>query len=83
MYIIIGKADGYIEEKNGFKYLPFVSTDKIKKLFKKVTELWDEIKHLIKTVNGGESGDHGIDFMKIQFNSDDNPPLNKILRLHM
>ena len=83
MYIIIGKADGYIEEKNGFKYLPFVSTDKIKKLFKKVTELWDEIKHLIKTVNGGESGDHGIDSMKIQFNSDDNPPLNKILRLHM
>ena len=83
MYIIFGKADGYIEEKNGYKYLPFASTDKIEKLFKKITELWDEIKHLIKTVNGGESGDHGIDFMKIQFNSDDNPPLNKILRLHM
>ena len=27
MYLIIGKADGYIEESNGVKYLVFASTD--------------------------------------------------------
>ena len=28
LYIIIGEADGYIEEKHGNKYLTFASTDK-------------------------------------------------------
>ena len=43
-------------------------------------ELWDEIK--IVTINGGKPGEYWKDFMKIKFNSDDNLPLNKILKLH-
>ena len=27
-------------------------------------------------------GEHGTDFMKIKFNSDDNLPLNKTLKIH-
>ena len=46
-YIVIGKADGYIEENNGNK-----------------------------------PGKYEKDFIKIRFNSDDNLPLNKILKLH-
>ena len=53
LYLIIGKVDGYIEEKNGSKYLKFYSTDKNKEVFKKYAELWDEIKYKIKTINGG------------------------------
>ena len=34
LYIVVGKADGYFEEKNGSKYLVFVSTDKTKKYLK-------------------------------------------------
>ena len=34
LYIIIGKADGYIEEKNGNNYLVFASTDKKKEVLK-------------------------------------------------
>ena len=34
LYIIIGKADGYIEEKNGNNYLVFASTDKKKDVLK-------------------------------------------------
>ena len=83
LYLIVGKADGYIEEKNGNKYLVFASTDKNKEILKKYTELWDEIKNLLKTINGGKPGEYGKDFMKIKFNSDDNLPLNKILKLHM
>ena len=82
LYLIIGKVDGYNEEKSGNKYLIFSSTDKNKEVLTKYAKLWDEIKYLIKTVNGGEAGEYEKDFMKIKFNSDDNLPLNKILKLH-
>ena len=44
LYLIIDKIDGYIEEKNGNKYLTFASTDKNKEVLNKYTELWDGIK---------------------------------------
>ena len=82
LYLIIGEVDGFIEEKNGNKYLPFASRIKNKEALKKYTELWDEIKYLIKTVNGVEAGEYEKDFMKVGFDSDDNLPLNRILKLH-
>ena len=45
-YIVIGKADGYIEENNGNKYLIFAATDKNKEVLEKYTELRDKIKNL-------------------------------------
>ena len=77
--IIIGEVDGYIEEKNGNKYLIF--TEKNKEVLEKHTKRWDEMKYLIKTINGGEEGEYEKDFMKIKFNSDDNFSLNKALKL--
>ena len=47
-YLIIGEADGYVEEKNGNKYLTFASTDKNNEVLKKYTEVWDGIKYQIK-----------------------------------
>ena len=82
LYLIIDKVDGYIGEKNGNKYLTLVSTDKNREGLIKYTELWDKIKNLIKKIHDGEAGDYCKDFMKIKFNSDDNLPLNKILKLH-
>ena len=83
LYLIIGKVDGHIEEKNGSKYLVFDSTDENKEVLKKYTELWDGIKNEIETINGGKKGEYGKDFMKIKFNTDDNLPLNKPLKLHL
>ena len=83
MYLIIGKVDGHIEEKNESKYLVFDSTDENKEVLKKYTELWDGIKNEIETINGGKKGEYGKDFMKIKFNTDDNLPLNKPLKLHL
>ena len=83
LYLIIGKADGYIEESNGNKDLVFTSTDGNKKLLTKLKQLWDEIKHIIETINEDKKGEYEKDFMKINFNSDDNLPLNKMLKLHM
>ena len=37
---------------------------------------------MIQTINGVETDEYGKDYMKININSDDNFPLNKILKLH-
>ena len=50
MYLIIGKVDGFIEEKNGSKYLGFDSTDENKEVLAKHTEIWDGIKNEVSVV---------------------------------
>ena len=42
----------------------------------------DGIKNEIKTINGVKENDHGKDYMKIKFNSDDDLPLSKPLKFH-
>ena len=81
--MIIGEVDGYIEENNGNKYLTFASTDKNKKVLENYIMLWDKIKYHIQTINANKSGEYEKDYMKIKFDSDDDLPLNKILKLHM
>ena len=81
LYFILGEVDGYIEEKNGSNYLVFASTNKNKEVLKKYAGLWDGIKNLIERAND-KAGECGKEFIKITFNSDDNLPLNKILKLH-
>ena len=81
MYFIIGEVDGYIEESNENKYLIFASTDKNKEVLRKYTERWDKIKSLIEKINN-KTGEYRKGFIKIRFNSDNNLPLNKILKLH-
>ena len=83
LHLIIAKADGYVEENNGNNYLVLTSTDGNKKVLAKSTKLWDEIKHLIKTMNRSKKCDYEKDFIKNTFESDDNLPLNKILKLDM
>ena len=75
--------DRYTEESTGNKYLTFSSTDKNKKVLEKYTKLLDEIKYHIQTINAGKSCKYDKDYMKIKFNSDDDLPLNKIMKLHM
>ena len=82
LYLIIREVDGHIEEKNGSKQLVFYSTDEIKVL-EKYTGIWDGIKNEIETINGGNEGEYGKDFMKIKFETDDELLLNKLLKLSM
>ena len=79
LYLIFNNVDGYLEESNGDKYLGFASTDKNKEVLKKYTEIWNEIKNIIKTINGGESIEYKKDFMRIGFESDEDLPLGKVL----
>ena len=73
---------GYIEETNKNKYLIFASKDKKKKVLGKYTKLWDKIKYHIQIMNAGKFDEYEKDYMRIKFNSDDDLPLNTILKLH-
>ena len=82
LYLIINKAYGYIKEKNGEKYLILDSENENNEVLKKYNEIWDGIKNEIEIINGGKTNEYDKDLMKIKFNSDDNLPLNKILKLY-
>ena len=53
----INHASGYIEEKNGNKYLIFDSVDENKEVLKKYADVWDGIKNKIKAINGSKESD--------------------------
>ena len=55
MYLLVNHASGYIEVKNGNKYL--ISDDSVnenKRLLKKYADVWDGIKNENKAINGGK-----------------------------
>ena len=80
MYLRINHARGYIEEKVVNKYLIFDSTDENRELIKKYNDVWNGIKNKIEEVTSGKC-DYDKDYIKIKFNSDDDLPLNKPLKI--
>ena len=44
MYLMINRADGFTEEKNGDKYLNIADTDRNSEMLKKYAEVWNGIK---------------------------------------
>ena len=72
--------NGYFEGINGNKYLTLVPTNASKKKRKKHEELWSKIRDSIRSVTKN-SDDYGEKYMKIKFNSDDELPLNKTLKI--
>ena len=82
LYLIISEADGYIKEKNGSKYLVFDSANENNEVLKKYAGLWYVTKSETETMNEGKKGEYDKDFMKIKFDTDDNLPLYKTLKLH-
>ena len=83
LYLSINHASKYIEENNGNKYLIFDSVDENKEVLKKYADIWDGIKNKIKAINGDTENDYGKNYMKIKFNSDDDLPLNKLLKFRL
>ena len=65
LYLHINHASGYIEEKNGNKYLIFNSVDENKEVLKKYADVWDGIKDKIKAINDGEENDYEKDYILI------------------
>ena len=79
LYLMINRTDGFIEEKNGDKYLNISVTKRNKEMLEKYSEVWNEIKDCIIKMNDSEVGKYSKDYMKIKFNSNDDIPLNKQL----
>ena len=76
--------DGFIEEKDGSKYLNVALTDYSNNVLNKYSEVWKGIKNQITKINNdleGE-GEYDRDYMKIKFDSDDDLPLNKVIKFY-
>ena len=54
---------------------------KTKKFQKKYKEVWEGVKKGIETINDGEKIKYGEDFKKIKFESNDDLPPNKPIKL--
>ena len=84
LYLIFDNVDEYIEynpteDDSETKYLVFPFTNKNREALENYTQLWDESKDQIETINGDNPIEYGKDFMKARFESNDDLPLHKIL----
>ena len=59
------------------------SVNENKGLLKKYADVWDGIKNEIKAINSGEENNYGRDYTKIKFDTDDDFPLDKLLKFHV
>ena len=48
LYLMINRIDGFIEEKNGDKYLNIADTDRNSEVLKKYAKAWNGIKNSLK-----------------------------------
>ena len=76
---MINRINGFIEEKNGDKYLNIASTDRNSEVLKNMQKFGMKLKTVLKKINNSEFGEYDKDYMKIKFNSDDDILLNKQL----
>ena len=51
LYLLIAEIDGYIEEKEGNKYLNTAFTDNNTEVLKKYADVWSGIKDQVKKIN--------------------------------
>ena len=68
----IKELDGFIDEKNGNKYLNITLTDNNNDVLIKYAEVWSGIKDQIKKINNDSVSKYDKDCMKIKIDSDDN-----------
>ena len=81
LYLHINNASGYIKDKNKDKYLIFDDTDENKELLKIYDNVFSGIMSKTKQIDH-DWLEYTKGYKKIQFNSDDNLPLNKKLKFH-
>ena len=83
LYLMINEMIGHFEEKNENKYLVLDDVDENKEVSKKYEEVWNGIKKEIETINGGKQIEYEKDLKKIRFESNDDFPLNRPVKLRL
>ena len=63
LYLMINRIDGFIEDRNGDKYLNIASTDRNGEALKKYSKVWNRIKDCIEETNDDELGEYDKDYM--------------------
>ena len=79
LYLLVNRMDGFIEEKEGHKYLNIAFTERNSEVLRIFSEPWNGIKDCFEKINDSELEEYDKNYMKIKFNSDDDIPLNKQL----
>ena len=82
LYLFISAFDRFIDEKNRNKYLNITLTDNNNDVLIKYAEVCNGMKDKIKKINNDPVVEYDKDYIKIKFNSDDNLPLNEVLKFH-
>ena len=80
MYLIFTNVNEYFEEINENKYLTLVSANESQEKLKKCKTLCSKIKNLIGTIPKN-SDDYDEKNMKFKFDTDDELPLNKKVKI--
>ena len=83
LYLMIDKMIGQFEEKNKNKYLVLDDVNEKKEVSKKYEEVWKGVKEEIEAINGGEKIEYEKDFKQIRFESNEDLPLNKPIKLRL
>ena len=83
LYLMINKIIGDIEEKSENKYLVLDDMNENKEVSKKYEEVWKGVKKEIETITGGKKVEYGKDFKTISFESNDDLPMNKTIKLRI
>ena len=83
LYLMIDKMIGHFEEKSENKYLVLDDVNENKEVSQKYEEVWNGIKKEIETINGGKKIEYGKDFKKIRFESNDDLPLSRPVKIRL
>ena len=68
LYLMINRIDGFVEEKDGEKYLKISNIQRNNEALKKYLEVWNGIKDCVEKMHDSKLGEYDKDFMKIRFN---------------
>ena len=80
---MINEIIGNFEEKIQNKYLVLDDVDVNKEVSEKYEEVCEVVKKEIETINGGKKIEYGKDLKKIRFESNDDLPVNKPVKLRL
>ena len=83
LHLMIDEMISYFEEKNENKYLVLNDVNENKEVLKKYEEVWEGVKKEIETINGGEKIEYGKDLKETRFESNDDLPLDKPIKLRL
>ena len=83
LYLMINEIIGHFEERNENKYLVLDDVDENKEVSEKYKEVWNVIKKKTQAINGGKKIEYRKKNLKIWFESDNDLPMNKPVKLQL